>query len=434
MSEQEKNTQIEKKKSHAWNHYFKMGLTAFLTVAACITFFFILYRWDAISDVMSTIVKSAEPIIIGLALAYLLMPVKNFIEKPVLKFLNAKKVQPEKAKNWARAISITGSIIFLFIIIAILIAMMVPALVTSIVGLFDTMPGYIASFVVWIQEIGLGDSSFATFVGNVMTTVTVELENWAKAELVPLAQQYIAQITSGVVSVVKTVLNFIIGIIVVVYVMSIQEVLVGQTKKIIYAIFPAKTGNVIIHTVRKSNKIFGGFVIGKIIDSAIIGVICYIGCLLMKTPSAFLVAFIVGVTNVIPFFGPFIGAIPSILLVLIQSPIHGLYLAIFILILQQVDGNIIGPKILGDTTGLSSFWVLTSILVAGGLFGFFGMLLGVPVFAVIYYVLQQIIAHRMEKQNLSASTEEYVELIEIDEKTKEMKYEKETETQTVSKV
>lgn len=422
MLEQEKTTQVEKKKYHPWNHYFKMGFTAFLTVAACITFFFVLYRWDAIAEVIKTIVKSAESIIIGLALAYLLMPVKNFIEPPVLKFLLGKKVKEEKAKGWSRAISITGSLIFLFIIIAILIAMMVPALVTSVVGLFDTMPGYISSFVVWIQEIGLGDSQFATFIGDSMNMVVTEVENWAKTELLPLIQQYIGQITSGVVSVVKTILNFIIGIIVVVYVMSIQETLVGQSKKIIYAIFPPKTGNIIIDTVRKSNKIFGGFVIGKIIDSAIIGVICYIGCLLMGTPSAFLVAFIVGVTNVIPFFGPFIGAIPSIALVLIQSPIHGLYLAIFILILQQVDGNIIGPKILGDTTGLSAFWILTSISIAGGLFGFFGMLLGVPVFAVIYYIMQQIITHRMKKQELSANTDEYVDLVEIDEKTKEMKY------------
>lgn len=433
MTEQDKSTQIEKRKSHSWKHYFKIGVTSFLTVAACITFFFVLFRWEDISAVLGTILKSAEPIIIGLALTYLLMPVKDFIERPVLKFLISKKIKEEKAKNWARAISITGAIIFLFIIIAILIAMMVPALVSSVVGLFDTMPGYIESFVEWIQEIGLGDSTFAAFVGNAMTTVTVEVEKWAKTELLPLAQQYIGQITSGVFSIIKTVLNFIIGIIVVVYVMSIQENLVGQTKKIIYALFSPKTGNIIIDTVRKSNEIFSGFVIGKIIDSAIIGVIAYIGCLLMKTPSAFLVAFIVGVTNVIPFFGPFIGAIPSIVLVLIQSPIHGLYLAIFILILQQVDGNIIGPKILGDTTGLSSFWVLTSILVAGGLFGFFGMLLGVPVFAVIYYILQQVIKHRMEKRNLSTETEKYVELIAIDENTNEMKYPKEEETENISK-
>lgn len=425
MSEQEKTIQVEKKKGHPWNHYFKIGVTAFLTVAACIVFYFILFRWDSISAIIGKFIKSAEPIIVGLGLAYLLMPVKDFIERPVLKFLISKKMKEQKAKKWARGISIAGVIIFMVAIIALLIALIVPALVKSVLGLFDTMPGYIESFVMWIQEIGLGDSGFATYIGNAMTTVTAELENWTKTELFPLAQQYIAQITSGVFSVVKTVSNFIIGIICMVYVMSIQETLVGQSKKIIYAVFSPKIGNTIIDTVRKSSKIFGGFIIGKIIDSAIIGVIAYIGCLLMKMPSALLVAVIVGVTNVIPFFGPFIGAIPSILLVLIQSPIHGLYLTIFILILQQVDGNIIGPKILGEQTGLSSFWVLTSILIAGGLFGVMGMLFGVPIFAVIYYIMQQIITYRMKKKNLSVNTEEYVELTSIDEKTKEMKYEKE---------
>lgn len=424
MAEQEKTTQVEKKKPyHSWRHYFRMGFTGFLTVAACITFFFVLFRWGTISAAIGKIVKSAEPIIIGLALAYLLMPVKQFIEKPMYQFLVSKKLKEEKAKNLSKTIGIIGAIVFLLVIIGILIMSLGPALLTSILGLVDAMPSYIESFVKWISDSGLADTEAAVFIGNAISSFTVELENWAKTEILPLVQQYITQITSGVLSVVKAILNFLIGIVAMIYVMSIHESLVGQCKKIIYAIFPAKKGNIIIDTVRKSNKIFGGFVIGKIIDSAIIGVIAYIGCLIMKTPSALLVAFIVGVTNVIPFFGPFIGAIPSIALVLIQSPIHALYLAIFILILQQVDGNIIGPKILGDSTGLSAFWVLTSILIAGGLFGFFGMLLGVPVFAVIYYILQKILSYRMKTKNLSTATDAYIELIEIDEKTKEMKYE-----------
>ena len=431
MSEQEKTTHVEKKMGHSWNHYFKIGFTVFLTVAASITFFFLLYRWEEISELADVIMTSAQPIIIGLMLTYLLMPVKNFIEKPVLDFLLSKKMKEEKAKGLARLIAIIGALIFLFIVIAILIAMMVPALVTSVVGLWDTMPGYVESFIEWIEQTGIGNTKFVAFIGNTLKSITGELQNWAKTELFPLAQQYIAQITSGVFVVIKTVLNFLIGIIVVVYVMTIEETLIGQSKKIVYALFPAKKGNVIIDTVRKSNKIFGGFVIGKIIDSAIIGVIAYIGCLLMGTPSAFLVAFIIGVTNVIPFFGPFIGAVPSVLLVLIQSPIHGLYLVIFILILQQVDGNIIGPKILGEQTGLASFWVLFSILVAGGLFGFFGMLLGVPVFAVIYYISQQIIIYRMHKKNLPTDTEKYVKLVYIDEVTKELKYEDDVEKKKV---
>lgn len=423
MSEKEKTTQVEKKKAyHSWRHYFRLGLTAFLTVAACITFFFLLYRWDAISGVIGKILKSGESIIIGLALAYLLMPVKEFIEKPLYKFWVSKKVKKERAKNWAKTVGIAGAIVFLFVIIGILIMSLGPALFTSIVGLIDAMPSYVESFVLWISESGLADNEVAIFIGNSINSFTAELENWAKTEILPLAQQYIAQITSGVLSLAKTLLNFLIGIVAMTYVMSIQEELIGQSKKIIYALFPAKKGNIIIETIRKSNEIFGGFVIGKIIDSAIIGVIAYIGCLLMNMPSALLVAFIIGVTNVIPFFGPFIGAIPSVALVLIQSPIHALYLAIFILILQQVDGNIIGPKILGESTGLSAFWILTSISVAGGLFGFFGMLLGVPVFAVIYYIVQQILIYRMKSKELSTDTEEYVELLEIDENTKEMKY------------
>jgi len=428
VSVEEKNTSVEKKKTyHSWKHYFRMGCTAFLTVAACIVFYFILERWDSITEIIGIIFKSAESIIIGLALAYLLMPIKQYIEKRIYKLLISQKVKEKNAKNWAKTIAIAGSIIFLFIIIGVLIMSLGPALFTSVVGLINAMPGYVESFVAWISESGIANTEVALFIGHSINAFTAELENWAKTEILPLAQQYITQITSGVLSVAKTLLNFLIGIVAMTYVMSIEESLVGQCKKIIYALFPVKEGNVIIETIRKSNKIFGGFVIGKIIDSAIIGVIAYIGCLLIKIPSPLLVAFIIGVTNVIPFFGPFIGAIPSVALVLIQSPIHALYLAIFILILQQVDGNIIGPKILGESTGLSAFWILTSISIAGGLFGFFGMLLGVPVFAVIYYIVQQILSYLMKKKELSSDTNEYVDLVEIDENTKQMKYSKAVE-------
>lgn len=423
MAKEDNKTSTEEKTPDSWRDYFKIGTTIFLTIAACITFFFVLYRWSEISKVINTILTSAQPIIIGLALAYLLMPVKNFTEAFVLRVLYSKKIEGKKAKNLALGIGIASSIVFLFVIIAVLIAMIVPALVTSIAGLVDSMPFYVDSFVAWIEETEIVDSSFAEFLGSSITSVTGELQNWAKSELLPLVQQYLAHITSGVYSVFKALLNFLIGIIVVVYVMSIKETLIGQSKKVVYALFPAKKGNAIIETVRKSNDIFGGFIIGKIIDSAIIGGIAYVGCVILKIPSAFLVSFIIGITNVIPFFGPFIGAVPSVLLVLIQSPIHSIYLLIFILILQQVDGNIIGPRILGDKTGLASFWVLFSILIAGGLFGFFGMILGVPVFAVIYYIWQRFIAYRMKKKNLSEVTEDYVHLMYIDETTNALVYE-----------
>ena len=431
----EKDNQLEKSKTMKKEEkkYLKMGITAFLTIAAGVLFFFAIYRSDEISRVFDKIIKSAEPIIIGLALAYLLMPVKKFVEKPVLTLLRKTGLKEKTCTDLARGVGITGALVFFFVLIGLFVSMLVPAVGSSIIALINNMSGYVTSFIAWVEEMGIKDTTIFVMFGEYLTDFTVALETWAKNDLLPLVQQYITQITTGVFSIFKTVLNFIIGIIVVVYVMTIEETLIGQGKKAIYAFFPAKKGNLIVGILRKSNEIFGGFIIGKIIDSAIIGVLCYIGCLILGIPSPLLVAVIVGVTNVIPFFGPFIGAIPSVLIVLIQSPIHGLYLAIFILILQQVDGNIIGPKILGDTTGLSSFWVLFAILVAGGLYGFFGMLLGVPVFAVIYYILQEIIKYRMEKKQLSSNTEDYVKLLYIDSKTKELVYEKDVEEVKVEK-
>uniref|UniRef100_UPI0040574564 AI-2E family transporter n=1 Tax=Agathobacter sp. TaxID=2021311 RepID=UPI0040574564 len=414
MTEQEKLLEKDKQRRREWNRLGKIGVTAFLTFASCILFFFFIFRYDQFSAGVNMVLKAGEPIIIGLVLAYLLLPTKEFIENLAKEYLeNFVGMKEEAAQKAGATVGIAGALVFLFVIIAVFIAIFVPALGSSIIGLVDAMPDYIDSFVLWIQESRLGDDKAAYYVGELLTTATVAIEEWAQTELLPIAQEYIGQITSGVLSLFKTLLNFIIGIIVACYVMAINKTLIGQCKKIIYAFFPAKRGNRIIETARKSNEIFSGFIIGKIIDSAIIGVMAYIGCLILRMPSALLVAVIIGVTNVIPFFGPFIGAVPSIILVLIQSPIHAVYLAIFILILQQVDGNIIGPKILGDTTGLSSFWVLFSILVAGGVFGFLGMLLGVPVFAVIYYILQETINHRMEKRKLPKETQKYIELESI---------------------
>ncbi|MGN1158051.1 MAG: AI-2E family transporter [Agathobacter sp.] len=431
-NQQEKGTLQEKSKNKKNDEkkYLKMGITGFCTIAAAILFFFALYRMDEISGMFAIIFKSAEPIIIGLVLAYLLMPVKNFVERPIFRLMLKTGLKEKTCKDFSRGIGIAGALIFFFILIGIFVSILVPALGSSIVTLVNNMSKYVTSFIAWTEEIGIKDTTIFVMLGEYLTEFTASLEVWAKNDLLPLVQQYIAQITTGVFAVFKTFLNFIIGIVVVVYVMSIEETLRGQGKKAIYAFFPAQKGNLIIATLRKSNEIFGGFIMGKILDSAIIGVICYIGCLILRIPSALLVAVIIGVTNVIPFFGPFIGAIPSVLIVLIQSPIHGIYLAIFILILQQVDGNIIGPKILGDTTGLSSFWVLFAILVAGGLFGFVGMLLGVPVFAVIYYIIQEVIKYRMEKRKLSSNTEDYIKLLYIDSQTKEMVYDEEIPEET----
>ncbi|MBO5069996.1 MAG: AI-2E family transporter, partial [Roseburia sp.] len=212
-----------------------------------------------------------------------------------------------------------------------------------------------------------------------------------------------------------------------VYVLVSKEKFAAQTKKMIYAVLKPNPANVIVETVRKSNKIFGGFISGKILDSAIIGVLAYIVLVIMKMPDPLLLAVIIGVTNVIPFFGPFIGAVPCFIIVVLNDPWQGLYFLIFILVLQQIDGNIIGPKILGDSTGLSSFWVVFAILVFGGLWGFMGMLLGVPIMAVIYYIVNRIINYFLKKRGLARETEKYTYLIRVDQNTNQMVYEETAE-------
>ena len=208
-----------------------------------------------------------------------------------------------------------------------------------------------------------------------------------------------------------------------VYLLIGKETFVGHGKKIVYAVLPSKYGNVVIHTMRITNQMFGGFVSGKILDSVIIGVICYVGLMILGMPYSLLVAVIVGVTNVIPFFGPFIGAVPSFILIALAEPVKGLYFLIFVLALQQVDGNIIGPKILGDSTGLSSFWVVFAILVGGGLFGFMGMLLGVPTFAVIYYLIREAVAYILRRRSLPEETRDYIRMRNVDIETGKLRYE-----------
>lgn len=406
-----------------WPHLIRIGVMVFVTFAVSILFFFALYRFEGFAGIWSKLLAAAMPIIMGLVLAYLMNPVMLWLERCFKKLLSKKMKSESKLRKVSRALAITGSVIILVAIISLLIAAIVPSVIASISGLMKTLPNDVAAFINMIKNGNFGDSKIAELASTGLQNATDYIENYATEKLIPEAQKYVAQITTGVISVVRGLLNFIIGIIVMVYVMSIQETLAGQSKKIIYAVCKPKIGNIIIETIRKTNEIFGGFISGKIIDSLIIGVIAYFGCLILRIPSSVLVAVIIGVTNVIPVFGPFIGAIPSLLIVVIQSPWHALYLLIFIVVLQQVDGNIIGPKILGSSTGLSTFWVMFAILIGGGMFGFLGMLLGVPTFAVIYYIVKRVVNYALRKKKLPEDTRDYTKTTGVDTKNNKLKYE-----------
>ena len=280
-----------------------------------------------------------------------------------------------------------------------------------------TMNEKVQSLTQWVDKILKQDSPLAGQLDLLIQNASEYLGTWLQKTFLSQSSDWITSVTTGVYNVVKTIFNVIVGLIISVYVLMTKETFIGQLKKIIYAIFRPKYGNVVMEVVRKADEVFGGFFIGKIIDSVIIGFICFGGLYILRMPYVVLVSVIVGVTNIIPFFGPYIGAIPSFILIFLVNPLQGLYFIIFILVLQQVDGNIIGPKILGNTTGLSPFWVIFAILLFGGRFGVPGMIFGVPVFALLYYIVKRIVEHILRIRKLPKGTVDYIRLNKVDTKT-----------------
>lgn len=420
---------FDKKNSH-WNirPYLALGLTIFLVLSLCIVVFFLIYRYNGFAASWKRLTYILQPIIIGIIVAYLINPIMVFFEKYLIRLIEPHMKKKEKAKKLSRTIATFGALAVFVLIIVLLLVMLIPQLIESIQGLVVTLPGEVEALIAKINILLKGNSQAADMLEDTLIYTTDFLRNWAMNDLLPKGNQYLTSITTGIFGLFKVLLNIAVGLIVSIYLLFSKETFIGQMKKLTYALFKPKKANIIVETARKSNEIFGGFISGKIMDSAIIGVICYIVLLIMKMPYPVLVSVIIGVTNIIPFFGPFIGAVPTFIIIALANPIQGLYFLIMVLILQQVDGNIIGPAILGDSTGLSPFWVVFAIMVGGGLFGFMGMLLGVPVFAVIYYILQRIIYRLLRNRKLPEETEKYVFAEKVDMNTNELCYPKTEET------
>lgn len=394
----------------------------FVLFCCCVLFYFAVYRYEGVGAGVSKFMKALQPIIFGLVIAYLMNPVMMFVERNVLRLLNGRLATRKKERKIARVVGTVCAIVIFILIVALLIYMMIPQLIESISGMINTLPEQTERFIAWFDDFTKLENQWTKMLEEGMMSAATYLEEWAKTSFLPNIQSYVGSVTSGVISAVKVLVNFLVGLIVAVYVLLGKERFVGQAKKIVYAVFKPVRGNVIIEVVRKSHEIFGGFISGKILDSIIIGLLCYIGLVVLNMPYALLVSAFVGLTNVIPFFGPFIGAIPSVIIIALAEPIKGLYFVIFVLVLQQLDGNVIGPKILGDSTGLNSFWVIFAIMVGGGLFGFAGMLLGVPTFAVIYYLVSRVVNYLLRKRRLPEDTADYVRLDKVDAKNNEMLY------------
>lgn len=414
------------KRSQEHKSYIAAGIMAFCVIAAALLLFFFLFHLSAVCGFLRTLARILRPIFIGIVIAFLLLPV----HRRVLSFLTA--ILPDNERKNPRNLPILNgmaiffSLLLAFAIVYLLMAMMLPQVYISVVGLVNAFPGYIVSVQTWLQAFLVDNPEIQAAVMSIYNSAAQSLEEWLYSDILPklesvsttiqwVRESILPNITGVVFNVSAFLISFLvllkdllIALIVSVYLLARKNIFAAQGKKIIYSIFPTHVGDFMVEETRNAYRILSGFIVGKLLDSLIIGVITLICCNLFKFPYPALVATIIGVTNIIPFFGPFIGAIPCALLILLVSPIQCVYFVIFILVLQQFDGNILGPKILGNSTGLASFWVLFSILLFGGLFGFAGMVLGVPVFAIIYSILNRLVRIGLRRRGLPLDTKAYM--------------------------
>ena len=371
--------------------YFYLMLAIFGAIALSIVFFFLIYRFQGLGDAFDTLYDILAPFVYGGVVAYLLRPLCNIYER----FFSEKL--PKKLKKAANSLAVGLSLITGILIVYTLIIMIAPQLYESMVSLWKSIPTKVDQFLTWARATFGEDEQLLHYFNDGYKAMYESLNSWINETLMPQVTNIVSGVGMSVWKVLIFLKNLLIGLIVAVYLLSSRKKFARQGVLIVRSALKPRWAELFLEEVAFVDKMFGGFIDGKLVDSAIIGVLCYIGCLIFKFPNPLLIAAIVGITNVIPFFGPFIGAVPSTLLIMIEDPIKGLWFILFVFALQQLDGNVIGPKILGDKTGLSSFWVLLAISLFGGLWGLFGMVIGVPLVAVLYDVVKKMV-HRGLKQ------------------------------------
>lgn len=390
--------------------YFYWGLTAVLTIIAGILFYYILFHSASFSNAIHSFITISMPIIDGLILAYLMTPILNAIErkivKPIYKKLNLEMTKQRKKRM--RMISILLTVCVVVVVAYEFFSLVIPELIRSIQSIIFQFPMYVDNLTLWATGLLEDNPDLEKLVMDLFAKYSEKLSDFLNTSVLPRLNELIISLSSSVIGFFKAMWNFIIGFIISIYILGSKEMFAGQAKKTVYAFFDVPTANQIISNFRFIHTTFSGFVGGKIIDSIIIGIICFACTNIIGTPYATLVSVIVGVTNIIPFFGPWIGGIPSALLILMVNPIQCLYFIILILVIQQFDGNILGPKILGDSTGLSSFWVIFSITIFGGMFGILGMVVGVPFFAVLYAGFKSLVNKKLAKKRLPTETQPYL--------------------------
>ena len=384
--------------------YLYLMLSGFGAISLSILLFFVLYRLRGIGQLLQTVTGILLPFIYGGVVAYLARPMCNTYEKFLMRHL------PERLRRFSPSAAVVGSLVTLLLIVYALGAMIFPQVYDSVVTLGKTIPSRLESFVLW-AETTFGESEYMDALFDFFNTsyekIYMQVDAWIRNDLFPQITTLVSSVSSSVFAVLRSLYNLIIGLIVAVYVLSSRKRFARQSTLIVRSVLSEKWANAVLEEVTLMDRMFGGFIDAKILDSLIIGILCYLGCWVLRIPNTLLISVFVGITNIIPFFGPLIGAVPSTLLILIESPIKAVWFVIFVVVLQQLDGNVIGPRIMGNKIGISGFWVMFAIIFFGGVWGIVGMVIGVPLFAVIYDLVRKLVKYGLRKKGKSELWDKY---------------------------
>ena len=370
--------------------YVKLGITGAVAAIAAIACFYLLASAPSIADFLGTIIGILMPFIYGAVIAYILSPICNKIEA----FL-AKRAPGFRG---AGGVAIVGALLFALVIIVALLALVIPSVVDSVVQIVSTLPGQIDAAVAWVDELLESNPELQAQWDETSSNITASVNAWLQTDLLSSATSVATSLSGQISGLVTLVYNLFLGVMISVYLLGSRKKFARQAKMLVASVFSPTWAARIEEEVRYADRMFNGFLMGRIVDSAIVGVITFAFGFVCGFDSAVLVAVVVGVTNTIPVFGPYLGAIPSALILLLENPVHCLIFLVYILIMQQIDGNVISPRILGEATGVSSFWVMFAVLFFGGLWGIIGMIVGVPIFAVIYDIVRKLVHAGLRKR------------------------------------
>ncbi len=413
---------INMKKRNWDKKYIQWGLTAFFTLAASILFYMIIQHWPSLATGISRINEILSPFFWGFVIAYLLCPLMNTFQRVLFAPLGVKLFprKDKKAFSFARGMSVTLAVVVLLLIIAALLWLILPQLYKSLESLIMAMPSYYSTVQGWITRLldeypDINDA-LVVYLGD----ASLDIMSWVKSNLLGNIDRVISGVTTQVYLILRGIINALIGLVVACYILYNKEGFMASAKKVIYSVFTPEFAGKLLYAVRFTDRAFIGFISGKLLGSCIVGIVCFIFMMATKMPYPMLISVIIGITDIIPIFGPYIGVIPSAFIILLISPWQCLIFLLFIFLLQQVDSNIVSPKLLGHTTGLSSFWVMFAIIVGAGLFGFMGILFGVPTMTVLYAGATYFVDKKLKRSGLSTEAADYMDLDYIDPDTGEI--------------